>query len=271
MSVFEKLSSIDVSDHVDVVKSGRTSLKYVSWTHAWAGVVKEYPEANYEVVKQPNGLPYVYDPNTGYMVSTTVTIDGITREMWLFVMDGANKAMKAERYSYKVKDWKNPGQFVDKWVEPASMFDINKTIMRCMVKNLAMFGFAIHIYAGEDLPMTQPKPELITDEQKQRAIKIVGDDMILTHCLKQWKTTLDTMTVDVYANFLPWTDKLVAKQRAEFCEKITKYHTDNETHHKEVENSYMKHFGTLDLNQVSTQKLREYKDLKTKKEEVKDV
>ena len=33
------------------------------------------------------------------------------------------------------------------------MFDINKTIMRCLVKNIAMFGLGIYIYAGEDLPV----------------------------------------------------------------------------------------------------------------------
>ena len=32
------------------------------------------------------------------------------------------------------------------------MFDINKTVMRCLVKNLAMFGLGLYIYAGEDLP-----------------------------------------------------------------------------------------------------------------------
>ena len=32
------------------------------------------------------------------------------------------------------------------------MFDINKTIMRCLVKNLAMFGLGHYIYAGEDIP-----------------------------------------------------------------------------------------------------------------------
>jgi hypothetical protein len=32
------------------------------------------------------------------------------------------------------------------------MFDVNKTLMRCLVKNLAMFGLGLYIYAGEDLP-----------------------------------------------------------------------------------------------------------------------
>jgi hypothetical protein len=29
---------------------------------------------------------------------------------------------------------------------------INKTVMRCLTKNLAMFGLGLYIYAGEDLP-----------------------------------------------------------------------------------------------------------------------
>ena len=40
---------------------------YVSWAYAWAEVKKLYPAASYEV-KKFNGLPYVYDPITGFMV-----------------------------------------------------------------------------------------------------------------------------------------------------------------------------------------------------------
>jgi len=35
------------------------------------------------------------------------------------------------------------------------MFDINKTIMRCLVKNIAMFGLGLYIYEGEDLPQEE--------------------------------------------------------------------------------------------------------------------
>jgi hypothetical protein len=38
------------------------------------------------------------------------------------------------------------------------MFDINKTLMRCLTKNLAMFGLGLYIYAGEDLPKIEPEP-----------------------------------------------------------------------------------------------------------------
>ena len=91
---FVKLFAIDFKDHVEVKKSGNTELKYVSWAYAWAEVKKLYPAASYEV-KKFNGLPYVYDPITGFMVYTTVTIEGVSHEMWLPVLDGANKAMKA--------------------------------------------------------------------------------------------------------------------------------------------------------------------------------
>ena len=91
---FVKLSAVDFKDHLEVKKSGNTELKYVSWAYAWAEVKKLYPAASYEV-KKFNGLPYVYDPITGFMVYTTVTIEGISHEMWLPVLDSSNKAMKA--------------------------------------------------------------------------------------------------------------------------------------------------------------------------------
>lgn len=139
-SVFSTLSAINLNDKVEKKKD----LTYLSWTYAWAEVQKHYPDANYEVMFF-DGFPYIYDPSTGYMVFTKVTIEGQTRMMWLPVMDGANKAMKVSEYTY-------PTRYGDKTVEAATMFDINKTIMRCLVKNIAMFGLGIYIFAGEDLP-----------------------------------------------------------------------------------------------------------------------
>ena len=70
----------------------------MSWAWAVAEVSKRFPDMVYEVCKFDNGhgvmLPYMYDENTGYMCMTKVTIDGITKEMWLPVMDNNNNAMK---------------------------------------------------------------------------------------------------------------------------------------------------------------------------------
>lgn len=146
MNIFENLFRLNVNEQVEK----KNGLNYLSWVYSWAEVKKRYPEATYEV-KQfgENQLPYVYDENTGYMVFTTVTIEELTHEMWLPVMDGANKAMKNKPYTYDTRYKKGVV------VEAATMFDINKTIMRCLAKNLAMFGLGLYIYAGEDLPESE--------------------------------------------------------------------------------------------------------------------
>lgn len=175
--VFGTLFALNVNEHTEKKKSGDTELTYLSWPYAWAEVKKRYPDASYSIWRQENGLPYVFDENTGFMVSTSVTINGVTHEMWLPVMDGANKAMLNREYTYLVKNRNfkyakkcDDGVFRDKYgheqrpytekrVDAATMFDVNKTLMRCLVKNLAMFGLGLYIYAGEDLPESeQPEP-----------------------------------------------------------------------------------------------------------------
>ena len=167
-AVFDELNAINVNDKTEKKKSGSTELTYLSWTWAWAEVKKRFPDAHYEIVMH-NGLPYVYDENTGYMVFTNVTIDGITHMMWLPVMDGANKTMKKEPYKYMVG--KGERAF-EKSVEAISMFDINKTIMRCLTKNIAMFGLGLYIYAGEDLPIEIGEPCTAEQIAKMRELQI---------------------------------------------------------------------------------------------------
>lgn len=142
--VFETLRLVDVSEHVEEKDTGKAKLKYLSWAWAWHEVRRRCPDATYTIVKNEQGLPYFVDPQIGIMVYTTVTIGGETHEMWLPVMNGANDPMKLEPYDIQTKWGK-------KHVEAASMFDINKTVMRCLTKNLAMFGIGLALYAGEDL------------------------------------------------------------------------------------------------------------------------
>ena len=148
-SVFERLSSINVNEHVEK----KSNLTYLSWAWAWTATKTECPDATYKIGETE------YDEALGFMCHTSVTIEDETLEMWLPVMDGANKSMKKTAYSYSTR-------YGDKTVEAATTFDINKTIMRCLVKNLAMFGLGIYIYAGEDLP----EGEALTFSQKQGAL-----------------------------------------------------------------------------------------------------
>lgn len=145
---FNTLYALNVNDRTEK----KNGLTYLTWAVAWAEFKKQYPSATYRIVKDANtNLPYFLDEKLGIIVYTEVTVDGLTYEMWLPVMDGANKAMRLEPYTYQVWD-KYKNTYIEKKVDAATMFDINKTIMRCLVKNLAMFGLGLYIYAGEDLP-----------------------------------------------------------------------------------------------------------------------
>ena len=167
-ALFEKLVQLDVSNRTEE----KNGLTYLSWAWAWQEFKLKCPDATYSIktFHDETGIekPYLRD-RYGIMVFTSITAKGITYEMWLPVMDGANKAMKDEPYTYKVKT--NKGETLEKTVAAATMFDINKTIMRCLVKNIAMFGLGLYIYAGEDLPAELDFP--ITEKQIE-TIKSLG-------------------------------------------------------------------------------------------------
>ena len=140
-TTFEKLSAINVNDKVEK----KSNLTYLSWAWAWSEVKKACPDATYQIGETD------YDESLGFMCHTSVTIEGETLAMWLPVMDGGNKSMKKVAYKFTTR-------YGEKDVAAATTFDINKTLMRCLVKNLAMFGMGIYIYAGEDLPESEPTP-----------------------------------------------------------------------------------------------------------------
>jgi hypothetical protein len=124
MCKFEEIYSINVNDKTE--KKGQ--LTYLSWAWAWAEFKKKYPKATYTVDKF-DGTYCTGNDKIGWMVRTEVYADELCYEMWLPVMDMRNNAILSPK-----------------------MTDVNKTIMRCLTKNLAMFGLGLYIYAGEDLP-----------------------------------------------------------------------------------------------------------------------
>ena len=141
MCKFEEIYSINVNDKTE--KKGQ--LTYLSWAWAWAEFKKKYPKATYSVDRF-DGTYCTGNEKLGWMVRTEIFADDLTYEMWLPIMDMRNNAI----------------------LQP-KMTDVNKTIMRCLTKNLAMFGLGLYIYAGEDLPedmdeegetKPQPKPQV---------------------------------------------------------------------------------------------------------------
>jgi hypothetical protein len=196
MDSVKKLLHLDCSGRIEK----KQNLSYLSWSFAWAEVLKNCPTATYQIHKFDN-LPYVFDPKTGYMCFTSVTIDDITHEMWLPVMDGANKAMKDVSYTYKTK-------YAEKTVESASMFDINKTIMRCLVKNLAMFGLGLYIYAGEDLP--EVDETAVLEAKKKQEEELAARKAAAKKCED------DLRSCKTWEEFTNKFEKLTPKQQEHF-------------------------------------------------------
>ena len=149
-SVFETLSKIDVSGHVEK----KMGLSYLSWAWCWQTLKTIYPDTPVpkitkykEMLLTKNGyeltdreVPYLTTP-TGTMVEVTVSIKGVDYTQSLYVMDNRNKVV----------------------VNP-TIGQINKTIKRCTVKAIAMAGLGLNLYAGEDLPMGD-----ISEQDKKRA------------------------------------------------------------------------------------------------------
>lgn len=172
-NTFEELKNINVTGYVEQ----KNGLNYLSWAYAWMKIMETHPNATYEIERFDN-KPYLYDEKTGYMVFTKVKIEDMEREMWLPVMDSNNKAMLDHKYTYDTKYKK------DIPVEQATMFDINKTIMRCLVKNLAMFGLGLALYSGEDLPEEEITYEK-AKEYKFPATSKKAPNMTITEVLEK--------------------------------------------------------------------------------------
>jgi hypothetical protein len=134
-SNFSKLASINVNEHVEK----KNGLSYLSWAWAVDQLMRIDPTANWEFHE-----PKMFGESM--MVSCTVTAFNKPITMHLPVMDHRNKAIK------------NP-----------DAFEVNKNMMRCLVKAIACHGLGLYIYAGEDLPEEDKEvaaAKLAADRQK---------------------------------------------------------------------------------------------------------
>ena len=143
MSVFEKLSAIDVSGKTEK----KSNLTYLSWAWAWGELKKAYPDASYTIyeneiddliVHGEQAFPikrtvnYFTDGRTAW-VKVGVTVDEQEHIEMLPVMDHRNKSIA---------------------LNAIDSFAVNKTIQRALTKAIARHGLGLYIYAGEDLPET---------------------------------------------------------------------------------------------------------------------
>lgn len=191
-SVFSELREINVNEHVEK----KNELSYLSWAWAFDELFKRYPSAKYEV-KWFDGKPYLYDPIAGYMVFTSITVKGQTKEMWLPVINYDYMAMKDKPYQYSFRKWNKSlkkYEYITKTCEAVNMFEINKTIMRCLVKNIGMFGLGLYLFAGEDEPYSDDEDHVVSKDNQ------LPDDettMQLLSLVAQNRTRLTELGIDV--------------------------------------------------------------------------
>lgn len=183
---WDLLSAINVNDKTETKGTGKYALTYLSWAWAWGVLMEHFPESVYEI-HQDRILP-----DESVMVSVTLTIkDGneqFSRFMWLPVMDHLNKSIK------------NP-----------TATDINKAIMRCLAKTIAMCGLGHYIYAGEDLPVSEETPKTKSQEPSQKStqqnVNSTQDKSILDKLKAGLKECGNKKELEErYAKQMPWIE-----------------------------------------------------------------
>lgn len=110
-----ELSRLDCSPGVEQ----KGQLSYLSWSYAWHLLLSQFPDSTY-YFGEPMTLP-----DGTMMVKAGVTVQGLTHEMPLPVLDHRNKPIASP-----------------------NAFDFNSAQMRALVKAIAMHGVGIGLYLG---------------------------------------------------------------------------------------------------------------------------
>lgn len=143
--IFDELYGININPHIEQDYKG---LSYLSWATAYKLAMDKDPAMNYEIVQDNDGMPF-FSRGDVHIVKTKVTMFGETKEMFLPIMDNKHNAV----------------------AKPNSR-QVNDNIMRCLAKNIAMFGIGLPLYVGEDLAQFKDDKKKADDtERKKKAIE----------------------------------------------------------------------------------------------------
>lgn len=178
--MFDSMYMLDLTGKVEKDYKG---LSYISWANAYKLAMEQDPQMTFEVLEDADGFP-LFSKGDCHIVKTSVTMFGETKKMFLPVMDNKKNAVKV----------------------PDSR-DVTDSIMRCLVKNIALFGIGLSLYVGEDLtgikePINSKVETLITKEQRTIAIKRIyklGTPEEVEQALKNCGvSSLDTATAEQF-------------------------------------------------------------------------
>ena len=197
--IWNKLSEIDVNKY----KKKRGQFDYLPWNVAISTIMEHYPDITYDFLHytDSNGMvkDYIIAPDGSCSVECVVTINKITKKMWLAVTDYNNKAIK------------NP-----------SSVDIANTKMRCLTKCIATgYGLGWYIYLGDALP----QEEFYTEEQTAEFSKLIEKEYFSDKKQKTKKGLTDLLkknnnSKSAYQYYLDEMKKSIKKYEDEQAEAI---------------------------------------------------
>jgi len=141
----KKMNPIDLLKiNVNEYTEKKNGLTYLSWAVAWGEALKADPAVNFKV-EMFDGTPLMMVGGS-FMVWVTVTMFGKPVTCMLPVLDYRNKP-----------------------INTPNAFDVNTSIMRCLVKAIAMHGLGLYIYAGEGAPEDDGATPAVDETKPEKA------------------------------------------------------------------------------------------------------
>jgi hypothetical protein len=156
--IWATLSKIDCSKYTEE----KMGLTYLSWSHAWRLMMEHYPDlqVKWHGTTDDQGVTRdvtYYNGGTA-MVTCSVTIGDVKRDMWLPVMD------------YKMKSIANPDSRA-----------VSDAKQRCLVKCFSLYGLANYLYSGDALPYeesSKPVAPKKSAPKKKSKSKVVPEPVV---------------------------------------------------------------------------------------------
>ena len=188
LETFADLRKVNVGEYIEK----KNNLSYLSWAYAVDQLLQRDPSATWEYRfgKEVIGndettitvdVPYVRVGPTA-MVFCTVKAFGVERTAQLPVMDHRNKP-----------------------INHPDAFQVNTAMQRCLAKAIALHGLGLYIYAGEDLPEEDVKPEPPQPKLSAEQIKAAKEALANCESLEQLRdtyTAMDDVTKKVTKEFV---------------------------------------------------------------------
>lgn len=152
---FATLRNVNVNEYIEK----KNNLSYLSWAFAVDQLLQRDPSATWEYrfgvdPQTQSQVPYICIGATA-MVFCTVRAFGVERTAQLPVMNHRNQP-----------------------IPDPDAFQVNTAMQRALAKAIALHGLGLYIYAGEDIPPEEEKPEvkpIASVEQITKAKKTLSD------------------------------------------------------------------------------------------------